>query len=109
MYLAMSRLKITPGKEVEFEKAWKKREKNIDGVKGFKDFNLYKGGINKEFTLYIFYSEWNSENDFINWTKSESFQLAHKNPKKQKGLYLGPPDFDGYLGLPDFEGFKVVI
>ena len=109
MYLAMSRLKVVCGKEVEFEKAWKKRQKNINGVKGFKDFNLIKGNINKEFTLYIFHSEWNSETDFINWTKSDSFQIAHKDPNSQSNLYLGPPNFDGYIGLPDFEGFKLVI
>ena len=109
MYLAMSRLKVVSGKEDEFETSWKNRETNTDGVKGFKRFNLIKGNINKEFSLYIVQSEWNSENDFINWTKSDSFQLAHKNPDKKKDLYLGPPDFDGYLGLPDFEGFKVVI
>ena len=109
MYLAISRLKVESGKETEFETAWKNREQNTHGIKGFKKFNLFKGIINEEFTLYIFHSEWNSENDFINWTKSDSFKLAHKNPQKQKDLYLGPPDFDGYLGLPDFEGFKVVI
>ena len=109
MYLAISRLKVESGKETEFEAAWKNREQNTHGIKGFKKFDLFKGIINKEFTLYIFHSEWNSESDFINWTKSESFQLAHKNPKKQKRLYLGPPDFDVYLGLPYFEGFKVVI
>ena len=109
MYLAMSRLKVVSGKEAEFELAWKNREACTDGVEGFKKFNLFKGNIDKEFSLYIFHSEWISENDFINWTKSDSFQFAHKNPSKQKDLYLGPPDFDGYLGLPDFEGFKVVI
>jgi len=66
MYLAISRLKVAPGKEVEFEKAWRKRGKNIDGVKGFKEFNLYKGDIDNKFTLYIFHSKWNSETDFIN-------------------------------------------
>jgi len=109
MYLAMSRLKVISGKETEFEKAWRDREANIDGVKGFKKFNLIKGKINKEYSLYIFHSEWNSESDFINWTKSDSFKIAHKDPTPQKNLYLGPPDFDGYQGQPDFEGFKVVI
>ena len=109
MYLAMSRLKVVCGKETEFEEAWKKHQQNTHGIKGFKVLNLIKGSMNKEFTLYIFHSEWNSETDFINWTRSDSFQLAHKDPNKQKDLYLGPPNFDGYLGLPDFEGFKVVI
>ena len=109
MYLAISRLKVVSGKEAEFEKAWKKREQNVDSVKGFKELNLLKGDIDNKFTLYIFHSKWNSEKDFINWTKSDSFQLAHKDPTSQSNLYLGPPDFDGYTGLPDFEGFKVVI
>ena len=98
-----------PGKETEFELAWRIREQSVDGVKGFKKFDLYKSIANKEFSLYIFHSEWNSENDFINWTKSDSFQLAHKNPTPQVNLYLGPPNFDGYVGLPDFEGFKLII
>jgi len=109
MYLAMSRLRVISGKENEFETAWKNREQETHGVKGFKKFNLFKGNVNKEFSLYIFHSEWNTESDFINWTKSDSFQLAHKNPTPQGNLYLGPPNFDGYVGLPDFEGFKVVI
>ena len=109
MYLAMSKLKVISGKEAEFEYAWKKREETIDGVKGFKGFNLIKGSRNKECTLYIFHSKWNSETDFINWTKSDTFQLAHKKPNSQSNLYLGPPDFDGYLGSPDFEGFNIII
>ena len=109
MYLAMSRLHVASSKETQFETVWKNREQDTHGVKGFKKFNLLKGNVNKEFSLYIFYSEWNTERDFINWTKSNSFQLAHKNPTPQGNLYLGPPDFDGYVGLPDFEGFKVVI
>jgi len=109
MYLAMSRLKVISGKETSFEETWKNRGISTDNVKGFKKFYLIKGDGNEEFSLYIFYSEWNSEKDFINWTKSDSFTFAHKNPTLQKNLYLGPPDFDGYLGLPDFEGFKIVI
>jgi|TARA_B110000093_G_C12639484_1_gene273626 heme-degrading monooxygenase HmoA len=109
MYLALSKLKVVTGKETAFEKAWKNRKLDAHGVKGFKKFNLFKGSINKEFSIYIFHSEWNSENDFINWTKSDIFQIAHKNPTPHGNLYLGPPDFDGYVGLPEFEGFKVVI
>ena len=75
MYLAISRLKVESGKETEFEMAWKNREQNAHGIKGFKKFDLFKGIANKESTLYIFHSEWNSEKDFINWTKSEYFHL----------------------------------
>ena len=109
MYLAMSRLKVILGKEDEFETSWKNCETCTDGVKGFKSFNLIKGNVNKEFSLYIVQSEWNSESDFINWTKSDLFNSDHKNPNLKRNLYLGPPDFDGYQEQPDFEGFKVLI
>ena len=109
MYLAMSRLKVISGKEDAFESSWKNRKTNTDGIKGFKKFNLIKGNVNEEFSLYIVQSEWNSERDFINWTKSDLFNLNHKNPTQQENLYLGPPDFDGYQERLDFEGFKVVI
>ena len=90
------------GKEIKISKKHKEKcsfintVKNIstdklktDGVEGFKKFNLFKGNIDKEFSLYIFHSEWISENDFINWTKSDLFQLAHKNPNNLSILYLG--------------------
>ena len=84
MYLAMSRLKVLAGKEEAFEAAWKSRETNHDGVKGFRRFELFKGNANEEYSIYIFHSEWNSENDFINWTKSDLFNLNHKNKKIHK-------------------------
>jgi len=100
MYLAMNRFKIVLGKEDDFETVWKSRETHLEGVKGFKKFNLIKGVTNKEFSLYISHSKWNSKDDFLNWTKSESFRLAHKNAASYRDLYLGPPDY---------EGFEVVI
>ena len=109
MYLALSKLKVTAGKEAVFETAWKNRQPSTHGIKGFKKFNLYKDDINEEFTIYVFHSEWNSEKDFINWTKSDTFRMTYKNSASPGNLYLGPPDFDGYMGLPDFEGFKIVI
>ena len=85
MYIAMNRFKIVLGKEKQFEDIWRNRESQLDDVPGFIDFNLIKGSSNQ---------------DFINWTKSESFRLAHKNTGQHKDIYLGHPDF---------EGFKVII
>ena len=42
MYIAMNRFKIVLGKEEEFEKVWKNRDTHLEGVKGFKNFNLIK-------------------------------------------------------------------
>jgi len=100
MFIAMNRFKIVLGKEKEFEEVWKNRDTHLNDVPGFKEFHLVKGEANDEYTLYASHSIWKSKNDFINWTKSEAFRLAHKNSGQHKGLYLGHPNF---------EGFEVVI
>ena len=92
----MNRFKIVLGKEKEFEDVWKNRDTHLKDVPGFKEFNLVKGETNNEHTLYASHSIWDSKNDFINWTKSEAFRLAHKNSGQHKGLYLGHPNFEGF-------------
>ena len=96
MFIAMNRFKIVLGKEKEFEDVWRNRDTHLKDVPGFKEFNLVKGDTNNEHTLYASHSIWDSKNDFINWTKSEAFRLAHKNSGQHKGLYLGHPNFEGF-------------
>ena len=96
----MNRFKIILGKEKEFETVWRERDTHLSDVKGFKEFHLVKGEKNEEFSLYASHSIWHSKNDFINWTKSENFRLAHKNARQHKNLYLE---------APNFEGFEVII
>jgi heme-degrading monooxygenase HmoA len=75
---------------------WKSRETHLEDVKGFKKFNLIKGATNEEFSLYVSHSDWSSEKDFWDCTKSESFRLAHKDAASHRNLYLGPPDYEGF-------------
>ena len=96
MFVAMNRFKIVKGKEKEFENVWKNRDTHLDKVPGFKNFNLIKGGGSEDYTLYASHSIWNSKEDFINWTKSEAFKLAHKNAGQHKHLYIGAPIFEGF-------------
>ena len=100
MYIAMNRFKIVLGKENDFKTVWRNRETHLEKVKGFKKFNLVKGEKKEDHILYASHSIWDSKDDFINWTKSESFRLAHKNAGQHQDLYLDHPIF---------EGFEVVI
>ena len=92
----MNRFKIVLGKEREFEEVWKGRDSFLKDVVGFKKFNLVKGETNDKYSLYASHSIWNSKEDFINWTKSEAFRLAHKNAGQYQDLYLGHPNFEGF-------------
>ena len=95
----MNRFKIVLGREKDFEEVWKNRDSHLDSVTGFKKFNLLKGSTTPEFTLYSSHTVWDSENDFINWTKSESFRLAHKDAGKNSSMYLGHPEFEGFKAV----------
>jgi len=96
MYIAMNRFQIVPGRENDFELIWRHRESQLEEVPGFQEFHLIKGETTETHTIYASHSTWASESDFINWTKSESFRLAHKNAGKNKGLYIGHPIFEGF-------------
>ena len=96
----MNRFKVKLGEETYFEEIWKNRDTHLNEVRGFKKFNLIKSESNDTYTLYASHSEWESKQDFINWTKSEAFRMAHKNAGEHKTVYLDHPKF---------EGFEVVI
>tara|TARA_B100001057_G_C22109864_1_gene666549 strand:- start:173 stop:475 length:303 start_codon:yes stop_codon:yes gene_type:complete len=96
MFIAMNRFKIAIGKEDEFENVWRERDTYLSDVPGFKEFHLIKGVKEDNFSLYASHSIWYSKNDFLNWTKSESFRLAHKNARQHKELYLESPQFEGF-------------
>ena len=100
MFIAMNRFKVKLGEEKHFEDIWRNRDTHLNQVPGFKKFNLIKSESNEEYTLYASHSEWESKQDFINWTKSEAFRMAHKNAGEHKTVYLD---------RPQYEGFEVVI
>ena len=100
MFIAMNRFKISIGSEDAFETIWRDRDSHLTGVRGFKNFNLIRGATYEDHTLYASHSTWDSEADFVNWTKSEAFRKAHKGAGDSKGIYLEHPVF---------EGFKIVL
>ena len=92
----MNRFKISLGREDDFEEIWKTRETHLEGVKGFRQFNLIKGSSNDDYTLYASHSVWESKTDFENWVKSEAFRKAHSGGGQHQGIYLGHPEFEGF-------------
>jgi heme-degrading monooxygenase HmoA len=96
MFVAMNRFKIAAGKEADFIQIWRDRDSHLDAVPGFQSFNLLRGPGNEEFTLFASHSTWASREAFEAWTKSEAFRQAHANAGTSKGIYLGPPQFEGF-------------
>ena len=96
MFIAMNRFRIALGREVDFEEMWRKRESRLEGVPGFKEFHLLRGAEQKDGTLFISHSVWESRQGFEAWTNSEEFQKAHAQAGAPEGTYLGPPQFEGF-------------
>jgi heme-degrading monooxygenase HmoA len=96
MFVAMNRFRIALGKEAEFIEIWKNRESHLDQVPGFRQFNLLQGASDDEHTLFASHSIWESRAAFEAWTHSEAFRKAHSGAGSNKGIYLGPPQFEGF-------------
>ena len=96
MFIAMNRFKIILGEEDAFEQVWAERDSHLKTVPGFKDFKLLRGPEGEEYTLFASHTIWESEEAFIEWTRSEAFRAAHANAGDNRKLYLGHPQFEGF-------------
>ena len=98
MFFAMNRFRIAVGQEEAFENIWKSRDSSLKDMPGFLSFHLLRGETDAEegFTLFASHSIWASKDDFVSWTRSENFRQAHKSAADNRGIYLGPPKFEGF-------------
>lgn len=96
MFIAMNRFKVARGREDDFETVWRTRDRHLDEVPGFVEFHLLKGPEDEDHTLFASHTVWRSREDFVNWTKSEHFRMAHRNAGDNKQLYIGHPQFEGF-------------
>jgi heme-degrading monooxygenase HmoA len=96
MFIAMNRFRIANGQEEAFERIWLGRDSRLTELPGFIAFHLLKGPAGEGHTLYASHSMWASRADFDAWTTSEQFRSAHSGAGSTPGLYLGPPQFEGF-------------
>ena len=96
MFVAMNRFRIAVGREDEFVEIWRKRDTYLDAVPGFKEFHLLRGQTEEGHTLFASHSVWESRESFEAWTRSEAFRKAHASAGDTRGLYRGPPRFEGF-------------
>jgi len=91
MFVVTNRIPVAAGHEREFEDRFRNRAHLIDRSPGFiknlvlrpvlRRFNHQTGQWEEtqEPGYYLVQTYWESEQDFWNWTKSESFRIAHSN------------------------------
>ncbi len=96
MYIAMNRFRVAPAFADAFVTMWRERDSKLNEVPGFRQFNLLRGAPGEDCTTFVSHSTWDSREAFTAWTESESFRQAHARAKAPEGMYLGPPQFEGY-------------
>lgn len=101
MFVVTNRIPVASGHEEDFEDRFRKRAHLIDRSPGFiKNLVLrpvqrrfdHKTGATVESTeqgYYLVQTYWESEDAFWNWTRSESFRIAHSN-RPPAEMFAGP-------------------
>lgn len=95
-FYAMNRFRVAVGREDEFEKIWRERQSDLPSTPGFVVFHLLRGPSDESSTLFVSHTIWESREKFEDWTRSENFRRAHASARPSTGLYLGPPQFEGF-------------
>ena len=101
VFVVTNRIPVSEGHEVDFEDRFKNRAHLIDQSPGFirnlvmrpitREFNHETGEFEEteEQGYYLVQTYWESEQRFWDWTKSESFRIAHSN-RPPSEMFAGP-------------------
>jgi heme-degrading monooxygenase HmoA len=100
-FIAMNRFRVALGREAEFEDVWRNRQSDLPSVPGFVVFHLLRGASDDAATLFVSHTIWESQAAFADWTRSEAFRRSHSGAPKTQGLYLGPPQFEGFEAVSE--------
>ncbi len=96
MFIAMNRFKVVKGEEKAFEQIWSSRRTRLEEMEGFVSFHLLRGPEREDHTLYASHTMWETKASFLAWTTSQQFRDSHKDAGKNKPLYVGHPEFEGF-------------
>ncbi len=101
MFIVTNRIPVSPGHEADFENRFRHRAHLIDQSPGFIK-NLVLRPVQRRFShqtgqweekteqgFYLVQTYWESEQAFWDWTKSESFRIAHSN-RPPAEMFAGP-------------------
>ena len=101
MFVVTNRIPVAQAHEKEFEDRFRNRAHLIDRAEGFiknqvlrpiqRRFNHQTGALEEtsEQGCYLVQTTWESETAFWDWTRSESFRIAHSN-RPAAEMFAGP-------------------
>lgn len=78
VFVSMNRFTVAPGREAEFEQRWANRESSLQGLPGFRFFQLMRRDQSPDDDVnYISMAAWDDRAAFDNWRSGKGFKNAH--------------------------------
>ena len=99
MYIAIFKYRVIKERENDFEKFFKSMlfsKGKLSAVKGFIKFQILKGTIGKNFIIYAFQYDFDSEDDCSNWMSSTWGKRVLKVCKRTDYSELLESESEGY-------------
>lgn len=95
VFVSMNRFSVAQGREKEFEQRWANRESHLNGLPGFRYFQLLRRDQTPDDDCnYISMAVWDDRAAFDNWKNGEGFKQAHggggERPKEHDSSSGGP-------------------
>ncbi|MCC7508404.1 MAG: antibiotic biosynthesis monooxygenase [Planctomycetes bacterium] len=91
MIIVMNRFSVTPGREADFEAAFRDRAKLVDQQPGFLCQDVLKP-VGKG--VFLTMTRWASMAAFEAWTQSDAFKQGHA--RRHPGMFAGHPQLEIY-------------
>lgn len=100
MIVVSNRIPVAPGFESEFEKRFEGRARLVEKHQGFVRLEILRpvdvelhGRNQGGSDYYVVLTYWQTQEDFVRWTESDSFREAHSN-RPPKEMFAGPNVFE---------------
>lgn len=85
VFVSMNRFTVAAGREQEFEARWANRESKLNGLPGFRFFQLMRRDQTPDDDVnYISMAAWDNRAAFDNWRNGEGFKKAHGGGGEEK-------------------------
>ncbi len=103
MYVVMNRIPVNPEFREDFEERFRNRQGLVEQAPGFiRNLILRPAGESSEY--HIVMTLWQSQQDFEDWTHSESFVRAHEKARRTPvEMYKGRNILELYEVVSDSE------
>lgn len=88
MFISINHIPVRKGREEEFEKMFKERDRSVEKEPGFVSLDIVKPGFRSVHggqpeplgNEYQVMTRWQDEASFRNWIKSDAFKKSHSRP-----------------------------